>query len=74
LMNLAEGDTLRSIALLDEDRRVERERALAAESQELQDAAPPAEQNELPGAGTLMADDVEMLDDSDNAAESEPSE
>jgi DNA gyrase subunit A len=40
LMNLAESDTLVSIALLDRDRRAEREKALQAETREMVEASP----------------------------------
>lgn len=48
LMNLAAGEVLVSVALLDEDRRVEREKALQAESDALQATAPDMQQTELP--------------------------
>lgn len=49
LMNLAHGDTLASIALLDEGRRAERERVLSAEEEEFIASVPDhAVQDELP--------------------------
>ncbi len=47
LMNLSDGDVLASVALLHEDRRAEREKAIDAENDRL--AAASAYQGELPG-------------------------
>ena len=46
-MNLSDGDVLASVALLHEDRRAEREKAIDAENDRL--AAASAYQGELPG-------------------------
>jgi len=57
LMKVASGDSLVSVALLDEDRRMEREKALKAESDELISAAPEASQAELPLAENVAEDE-----------------
>jgi DNA gyrase subunit A len=60
LMNLAKSDTLVSIALLDRDRRAERERALQAETREMVEASPQMDTQEadfLAEGGWMEADE-----------------
>jgi DNA gyrase subunit A len=63
LINLAEGDTVASIALHDEMRRLEREAALAAEGRELTDWAAAALAQRVAQRAALADDDEEYEDE-----------
>jgi DNA gyrase subunit A len=74
LMNLGAGDVLVSVALLEEDRRVEREKALQAETDALQAAAaqtPEAEQTALP-LDEIDASEAADTADADDASSEPP--
>ncbi len=69
LMNLADEDTLASVALLEEDRRLQREQALQAESNELTlNSYSLADGYDEPlEYGEPLEDDEELEDDEDDA-------